>query len=392
MAAPDRRAALRQLLLRVAPGASHRAPANLATLAPTLPAQPRVLVLRPDHLGDLLFCGPALAGLRSGLPEARITLAVGPWSRPVAERLPGVDEVVEVDYPWFDRQPRHSRWTPYARLLSAARRLRRVDYDLALVLRDDHWWGAWLAALLRAPVRVGYQRPGVLPFLTHAWPGSPPASHAAAENLALVAALLGRPAEPASPATSPLSFQVSAADRAKADGLLSSLSVRPIALHPGSGAPVKGWRSGAWAETLAAIAAPGEAVVITGGAAELPLAEAVAAASARPVINLAGLTDLGTLAAVFARCRLVLGPDSGPLHLAVAVGTPTVHLFGPADARRFGPWGAAERHQVVVSNLPCVPCGRLDWPDPAAHPCVRSLAVARVIAAARSCEAQGRTL
>lgn len=392
MATTESRAALRVRLLRWAPGAGRSAPADLAARPPVFPAAQRVLVIRPDHLGDLLFCGPALARLRAGLPGARITLAVGPWSRSVAERLPGVDDLVEIDYPWFDRQPRRSLWSPYARLFSVARQLRSTDYDVALVLRDDHWWGAWLAALLKIPLRVGYRRPGVAPFLTHAWSGSPVPVHAAAESLGLVAALLGQSNTASSPEVAPLAFHVSAADRAAAEGLLGHLPYRPVAVHPGAGAPVKRWRSGAWAEALAALTAPDEAVVITGGAAEVRLAGALAAALARPVVQLAGATDLGTLAAVFERCRLVLGPDSGPLHLAVAVGTPTVHLYGPAELRRFGPWGMAGRHRALVSNLPCVACGRLDWPDPAAHPCVRSLAVAPVVAAARSCEALGRTL
>jgi heptosyltransferase-2/heptosyltransferase-3 len=160
-------------------------------------------------------------------------------------------------------------------------------------------------------------------------------------------------------------------------------TLAPIAIHPGSGAAIKRWRSGAWAELIHALTAPGEPVILTGGGAERELCAAVADCTARPVVDLAGRTDLGTLAALFARCRLVLGPDSGPLHLAVAVGTPTVHLFGPASAERFGPWGSAERHRVVAAELPCAPCGRLDWPDPADHPCVRTLEVARVIGAAR---------
>jgi heptosyltransferase-2/heptosyltransferase-3 len=141
------------------------------------------------------------------------------------------------------------------------------------------------------------------------------------------------------------------------------------------------------------LAAPDEPVVLTGSAAEAPLAAELAAALGRPVRDLSGRTALGPLAAVYARCRLVMGPDSGPLHLAVAVGTPTVHLYGPAATARFGPWGPAERHRVVAPILlPCAPCGRLDWPDPADHPCTRTLDVARVLAAARACGGQGRNL
>jgi heptosyltransferase-2/heptosyltransferase-3 len=101
---------------------------------------------------------------------------------------------------------------------------------------------------------------------------------------------------------------------------------------------------------------------------------------ARPV-SLAGQTDLPTLAAVYRRCSLVIGPDSGPLHLAVAMGTPTVHLYGPVDRATFGPWGSAERHYVVTSDWACVPCNRLDWPATTVqeHGCVRDIPVAQVL-------------
>jgi heptosyltransferase-2/heptosyltransferase-3 len=155
-------------------------------------------------------------------------------------------------------------------------------------------------------------------------------------------------------------------------------------VHPGSGSPLKRWRSGGWSEVLGALAAPGEPVVVTGSADESGLRDTLRAALDRPVIDLVGRTSVAALAAVFERCRLVLGPDSGPLHLAVAVGTPTVHLFGPADPARFGPRGAADRHAVVVSDLPCAPCGQLDWTDPENHPCVRLIAARAVVAAARA--------
>jgi heptosyltransferase-2/heptosyltransferase-3 len=86
-----------------------------------------------------------------------------------------------------------------------------------------------------------------------------------------------------------------------------------------------------------------------------------------------------------ARCRLVLGADSGPLHLAVAVGTPTVHLYGPVDSRTFGPWGDPARHIVLTSDMDCIPCNRLDYREDEleAHPCVRDISEAQVTEAAR---------
>jgi ADP-heptose:LPS heptosyltransferase len=98
-----------------------------------------------------------------------------------------------------------------------------------------------------------------------------------------------------------------------------------------------------------------------------------------------GDTRVGQLAALFARARVVLGPDSGPLHLAAAVGAPTVTLFGPADPAEFGPWGSRQKHFVLTSDIGCRPCRVLDWgdDDPAFHPCVRDINAAQVLDAAR---------
>ena len=91
------------------------------------------------------------------------------------------------------------------------------------------------------------------------------------------------------------------------------------------------------------------------------------------------------LAAILTQSRLVLGLDSGPLHLAVAAGTPTVHLYGPVNPQTFGPWGPPDHHRVIISAWPCIPCDRLDY-DPselAHHPCVREIDVNSVLEAAR---------
>jgi ADP-heptose:LPS heptosyltransferase len=100
------------------------------------------------------------------------------------------------------------------------------------------------------------------------------------------------------------------------------------------------------------------------------------------------LTDMtvGQMAAVLQRAKLALGVDSGPLHLAVAQGTPTIHIFGPTDPRIFGPWGLPERNVVIASThrcptCPSIPCGRLDFrpEELPAHPCVRLVSEQQVL-------------
>jgi heptosyltransferase-2/heptosyltransferase-3 len=339
-----------------------------------------VLLVRPDHLGDLLLTSPAIAHLRAALPGAHLALLVGPWNAEAAAGLPGVDEVLTLPFPFFDRGPKGGPLHPYAVLLREARRLAGLAFDTAVILRHDFWWGAMLAARAGIPRRVGFACGDVTPFLTEALPAPWP-EHEAARCLGLAQRFTGSNA-----AQPPMQFQPSASDHAFAASWLEQQGVASpfVALHPGSGAAVKLWRAGHWAAVVRQLAQHHQtAVVITGSAAEQGLVESVRSESAEtPTASLTGAT-LGQLAAVISRAALAAGPDSGVLHLAEAVGTPTVRLFGPASAQRFGPWGDASRHRVVRAELACVPCGRLDQPaaELPLHPCVRAITVPQVLQA-----------
>jgi heptosyltransferase-3 len=344
-----------------------------------------VLLIRPDHLGDMLFAGPAIRMARQELPEARLTLLVGPWSHALAVRNPDLDEVWTCRFPGFERQPKTDLLAPYRLLFATANRL-RGRFDAAVVLRFDHWWGAWLAAAAGIPLRIGYDRPETRPFLTHALPYRPD-RHEVEQNAALIAALCrcdaGRPG--------PLQFPIGDAARAWAADWLADRGVRPdrplIAIHVGAGAAVKQWPPAAWAEVARRLTSAFDAqIVLTGSAAERPLAQAVMAGLAAPALDATGQTDLEQLAALMERCTVVLGSDSGPLHLAVAVGTPTVHLYGPVSAVKFGPWGDPARHIVLRSAWACAPCNRLDWPAGvlAQHACMAAISVEDVFRATQA--------
>ncbi len=355
----------------------------------------RLLVIRPDHLGDVLFATPALHFLRGQFPQAHITALVGPWGEPVLAGTSDVDEVLTLSFPGFTRQPKASPLAPYALLRTEAQRLAAGQFDLALVLRFDHWWGAWLAAVAGIPRRIGYDVDEVRPFVTEAT-AYVRGRHEVVQNLALALVAAGvapkafLPEMPQAEDGWPLRLAVSAADAATADQLLAALpgDRRLVAIHPGSGAAVKRWRGEAWAELVRRLSVDqGVQVVFTGSAGEAELIDQVLhalAGDALPVspVSLAGRTSLGVLAAVYRRSALAIGPDSGPLHVAVAVGTPTVHFYGPVDRRTFGPWGSPRRHRVVTSDWACIPCNRLDWRDGelSEHGCVRDVTVAQVLA------------
>ncbi|MFQ5611321.1 MAG: glycosyltransferase family 9 protein [Anaerolineae bacterium] len=388
-AAAFRRRLRRQLLALIGRGFSsqNRFPPSAFRLPPSA----SILLIRPDHLGDLLFLTPALRHLRQSLPEARLTLLIGPWGRPVLENNPHLDEILTCDFPYFNRKPAPSPWQPYRYLFEQARRLRARTFDAAVILRFDHWWGAWLAAAARIPLRLGYAIPEVKPFLTHSLPYED-RRHEVEQNWGLVNWLIGelvnRPAgQPVDP-LQPLQFFPTADDRAWAQDFHSEFKTQNsklILIHPGSGAPVKGWRVEAWARLAERLVSEHDArIVLTGGPDEVELCRAVAEQANVAITGLAGQTSFGQLAALQRRAVLVIGPDCGPLKLAAAVGAPTLQLYGPVDPVKFGPWGGEGRHKIVTAGLSCSPCHRLDYPpeELAAHFCVRGLSLAAVLAAA----------
>jgi len=351
---------------------------------PATSAAPRsLLLIRPDHLGDLLFLTPALHSLRRALPEARITLLVGPWSQAIVQGNPDLDAVLTCPFPGFTRRAKTSLWAPYRLLAAQARALRNRGYDAAVILRFDHWWGAWLTAAAGIPRRIGYDRPETRPFLTHALPYTS-GRHEVEQNATLLGALVGGLAGPLGPTR----YRVTAEDRAWAaawlEGAGHAATDRLVAIHPGAGAAVKQWPISAWAAVANALAQQhGVRIVLTGSAGERDLTTATAAQLTRPALDAAGRTTLGQLAALYERCAAVLGADSGPLHLAVAVAAPTVHLYGPVAATEFGPWGDPAEHVVLTTPWACAPCHRLDWPAAslAQHACIAAIKPEAVLAA-----------
>ncbi len=362
---------------------------------------PRILLVRPDHLGDLILTTPVLQALREHAPDAQITMMVGPWSREIVARHPALDRLLTCPFPGFSRAPQGAL-TPYKLLFSVARQLRRGQYDLAINLRPDFWWGAALLYLAGVPRRIGYALQPGQPFLSRALP-FPEAEHAAVSNLRLasagLAALGYKPLEePFTPERYPARFTPAAEERAWASEVLRREGVENdaplIVIPPGSGGAVKLWRSAAWASVAntlrQTLTTPARArILLTGSPGERALVEEIARDIPEGAILLTDAT-IGQLAALLERATCVLTVDNGPGHIAVAQGTPSVHLFGPTDARIFGPWGDSERHIVLASHQRCatcpvIPCGRLDWTpeELPEHPCVRVIAEEQVLAVAR---------
>jgi ADP-heptose:LPS heptosyltransferase len=364
-----------------------------------LSTTPRILLIRPDHLGDLVLTTPVLHALKQHVPNAQITMMVGPWSSEIVARHPDIDRLLTCPFPGFQRAPQGAL-APYILLLTVAKQLRRGQFDLAINLRPDFWWGAALVYLARIPRRIGYAlEPGKL-FLTKAPPFHSP-EHATVSNLRLLGTALEALdypplAEPYSPEKYPLQFIPTAEEQRWVTKRLSSEGIDVgtpfVVIHAGTGAAVKLWRTEAWARcadalTKSSLWSEPVRILLTGSRNEGPMLVEIARSMTSPAIIVTDAT-VGQLAALLGRAQLVLAVDNGPAHIAVAQGTPTVELFGPTDYRIFGPWGMAEKHVVLASTERCptctaIPCGRLDFSpeELAAHPCVRLISEQQVLAA-----------
>ncbi len=365
------------------------------------PTAPRILLIRPDHLGDLVLTTPVLQALRRRLPGAHLTMAVGPWASEIVARHPDVDRLLVLPFPGFTRSPQRPL-APYTLLFSAAKQLRRGKYDLAINLRPDFWWGAALLYLAGIPSRAGYALDPGAPLLTNTLPFHTP-EPATVSNLRLISLALqalgsGPLREPFSSETYPLYFRPSLEEERQVNGRLQQAGIDEatpiIVIHPGSGAAVKLWRAAGWAYVADLLRAcltisPPARIILTGSKSEQPLLEEIAQEMQQEPLLLTSLS-IGQLAALLGHAMLVMGVDNGPLHIAVAQGTPTLQIFGPTDARIFGPWGNPQRHRVLISTTCCatcpvIPCGRLEFTpeELPAHSCVRLLREEEVMEAIR---------
>lgn len=310
-----------------------------------MPRDPeQILALRLGGIGEVLAVTPSLRAVRERFPRARITLLAERPSFEVA--LPWVDDVVIAQGP-FRAGALGSLLKPglYAESLRLIEQLLRRKYDLFLdfhhLFARRHAIKPLLVALLsRARRRIGF---GDGFFLTDPVP-DPDDRHMAERNSAFLAPL-GIRIEDSRPI-----LRVTEADREWVDALLAALQLsgrRIIAVAPGSSREVQRWGTDRFRDAAARLSRTGS-VVVVGSPSERELCEAVAAGA----MNLAGRTTVGRLAALLQRCALLVANDSGPLHMAYAVGTPVVGLFRPGEVRRWGSYAESRRFRALTKEGP----------------------------------------
>ena len=356
------------------------------------------LVLRLDRIGDVIMSLPALADLRAALPRARIRLAVGKWSADIARTAP-VDEVLLWNAPWVGRASEGTQG--FTDLFRRARALRKERLDLAIDLQGDVR-ASLLMHVTGARRRVGYANTGGGWMLTDVVPLDETVSWVE-QNRRAVAAVVGASLARSGPALAlepgrlpgpPVAARVdllTAEERGFGRRLVAQLGLasrRPlVAVHPGGGRTVKQWDLGRWAEVAQRLQQQFQAtILLTGSQADRPLAEDLTRRLPFRPVDLTGRLSLRETVALLAELDLFLSPDTGTMHAACAVGTPSVSVFGPSDPVRYFSGGSGEsgrRHVVVRAELWCAPCNLIRKPpaecdDGAPPECLRSVGVEQV--------------
>jgi ADP-heptose:LPS heptosyltransferase len=325
----------------------------------------KALVVRLDSFGDVLLAGPAVRAVAE--QATSVTMMCGPRGEPAARLLPGVDDVLVWAAPWEGVSP---PTTDEADIDGLVRRLREAAYDVALVLTSFHQSPLPTALLLRMAYvpRIGADstdHPGRLLDVRHR---RLPGRHEAEAALDTAAAMGFLP-------------------RAGDDGRLRVLPTPDttgltgngpyVVVHPGASAPARAWSPDRCAEAVTLLADAGHRVVVTGGPDETALTRYVSGDAA---VNLGGRTNPRSLAGVLRAADALVSGNTGPAHLAAAVGTPVVSLFAPVvPAGRWGPYGVPG---VLLGDqmAPCADTRARHCPVPG-HPCLDEVTAQDVVRA-----------
>jgi heptosyltransferase I len=340
----------------------------------------KILIIKTSAIGDVIHTLPSLAALRQKYPQARIDWLVEEAAARVLLGHPQLDRVLVSKRKHWTRQVKTGRWRQtWQEVHALVRELRAERYDLLIDFQNLLKSGVfvWLA---KAERKAGFGR-GMehsecsYLFLNERIAPVSMDLHAVDRELLLLKAL------GVEGAGVNLELPIMPAERQAAEELLrrkgTDLAKPLLAINPMTTWETKHWQAEKFSE-LADRLQDEFAVVFTGGIGDHSAIETICNRMPQPAINLAGDTDLKTLAALYERAAMVVSTDTGPMHVAAAVGTPVVALFGPTAPWRTGPYG--DGHVVVRENLDCSPCFKRHC---SSRECMKRIAVDRVVSGVR---------
>lgn len=310
----------------------------------------RILVIRLDRIGDLVLSTPVLTALRDAFPGAAVSVMVQPVCEDLVQGHPAVHEVIV-----YDKRGKHR--SPF-QTMRFALSLRSHKFDVALVLHPTNrsHWIVWLAGI---PTRIGYARK------LGAWLLNRPLVHRKQEGTRHERDYTLELLKPLGITPRAIPPTVALQDKAKSsvEAMLTQASIpsthRLVTIHPSASCPSKRWLPERFAQVAdRLIEEQGVSVCIVAAATELVHAEAVKRAMRRDAVMLAGKLSVAELTACLVRSELLVSNDSGPVHIAAAVGTAVVDIFGRnqrgLSPQRWGPIG--EGHIILHKDVGCVTC------------------------------------
>jgi heptosyltransferase-1 len=361
----------------------------------------KILLIKLSALGDVVHTIPLLNKLRRRYPAARLDWLVTPGIGELLAHNPAISNVIE-----FARDDRSAPWrlTPYVSAARLIATLRAAEYDLVLDLQGQ-LRSAVFAFLSGAPVRIGFDKPRADVWQSlqrkipdqarqHAWQGAREASWLAYTDHIALPTLDVHPVERYLGVGPMLGLDDGAADfafpippeaHARIEALFDYYGIataKLLVMAPGTVWETKAWRRDGFAEVARHFMQKGFAVTLIGSDRERALCDAVGKL-APGAVNLAGETTLSELAALISRAAICVSNDSGPMHLAVALGRPVVSVFGPTDPVWAGPY--RREGAVLRAGLPCSPCYlRLLSRCAHNHDCMKDVSAAAVITRAEN--------
>lgn len=321
----------------------------------------RIVVIDLLYLGDLIFAVPFFCELRKNFPKARIDLVVNSAVYPIIEDNANFNNIYAYNKKWTLRQS-----------IEFAGRLRQNNYDLGINIHGS-WRSAILLKLIRPSFSIGYGGQGRGIFLNREL--KRPENQHMVEVYLNVLRKMNLKVEPRLPF-----LEIRESAQNKIDNMLSDWGLNSnqklIALNTGGSWLSKRWTAEGFARLGDVLNRKYGKVLFVGGPDDLPLvAKIINLMKTKPLVA-TGKTDLPELAALLSRCDLVISNDSGPVHVAAAVGTPTVTIFGPSDDVKYRPLG--EKHRVVKTEIDCRPCGKHQCPL-GHHRCMTEITVDQIL-------------
>lgn len=317
-----------------------------------------ILIIRPGGIGDAVLLIPAIQSIKNTFPDVQITVVAEKRNASVFTMVQAVDNILLYDAPRQFYQTLTSR------------------YDIVIDTEQWHRLSAVVARMVRSTIIIGFSTNERRRMFTH----SLPYSHDDYETVSFLRLL--EPLSGGVDRTIHIPFLLIPEIAAgKAAAMLEPLKGESfIVIFPGASIPERRWGAERFRKVAEVLTALGTKVVIVGGKEDRQQGELIADAGLG--LNLAGLTSLVETAAIIKRSALLLSGDSGVLHIAVALGVPTVSLFGSGRSKKWAPQG--EHHIVINKELSCSPCTTFGTTPPCSNDnkCMREISVEEVVNAA----------